>query len=185
MVGERYREGTCYIAGLIMAGEIFREIDGDPGALAGAGTGRGCGRERGRGAGGAGHACWCARSQGDIHDLGKNLLVMLLRSAGHTRSTDLGVDVPAEDVVRSAHEVEPDFIGLSGLLLTSFPTMVLDVGRAGHGPGRWAGARRVIVGGGQMTSDPAGWIGAARWSDNVGAAVPGIVVLVVAARAAR
>ena len=188
IVGERYREGTYYIAGLIMAGEIFREVMEILEPLLGPGAGTGAGA----GAGGAGvEAGVEARGrflvctvQGDIHDLGKNLLVMLLRSA-NVDVVDLGVDVPADDVVRAAREVAPDVIGLSGLLLTSFPTMRSTIAALRAALGDGPGAPRVIVGGGQMTADTAGWIGADRWSDNAGAAVPEIVEMVAAARAAR
>ena len=53
--------------------------------------------------------------RGDIHDLGKSLVTMLLRSYGIVVH-DLGVDVSPDEVVRKAVEVKPDILGLSGLL---------------------------------------------------------------------
>jgi methanogenic corrinoid protein MtbC1 len=181
VVGERYREGTYYIAGLIMAGEIFREVMEILEPLLAPGTGGGA--VRGDAPATRGRFLVCT-VQGDIHDLGKNLLVMLLRSA-NIEVVDLGVDVPADDVVRAAHDVAPDVIGLSGLLLTSFPTMRSTIAALRAALGDGPAAPRVIVGGGQMTADTAGWIGADRWSDNAGAAVPEIVEMVATARAAR
>ena len=108
---------------------------------------------------------------------------MLLRSA-NIEVVDLGVDVPADEVVRAAREVEPDVIGLSGTAADLVPHHALDDRGAAGGPGRRAGAPRIIVGGGQMTAETAAWIGADRWSDNAGAAVPEIVEMVAAARAA-
>ena len=72
---------------------------------------------------------------GDIHDLGKNLLVMLLRSLGF-EVRDLGVDVPAEEVVRAVLDDPPDVLGLSGMLLTSFPAMRADHRRGARRGGR-------------------------------------------------
>ena len=170
IVGERYRQGTYYIAGLIMAGEIFREtmeilepLVGQRTALPPVGTVLVC------------------TVAGDIHDLGKNLLVMLLRSLGYA-VTDLGVDVPPDEVVRAIAADPPDVLGLSGMLLTSFPAMrtTIEAVRDAQGP---AGSLPIIVGGGQMSEETARWVGADRWSNNAGTGVEDIAELVRARRA--
>ncbi len=56
--------------------------------------------------------------QGDLHDIGKNLVRDLLRSSGF-RVVDLGVDVPVERFVSQVAEVSPDIVGLSSLLTTT------------------------------------------------------------------
>lgn len=59
---------------------------------------------------------------GDIHDLGKNIVKILLECNG-VEVVDLGVDVPVEAFVEKAKEVSPDIIGLSALLTASIPQM--------------------------------------------------------------
>lgn len=60
--------------------------------------------------------------KGDLHDIGKNLVAMMLRGAGF-EIHDLGVDVPAETFVDKAEEVGADVIGMSALLTTTMPAM--------------------------------------------------------------
>ena len=179
VVGDRYREGTYFIAGLIMAGEIFREVMeileplvGPAGAPDHVPTGPTAG------------CVLVFTVQGDIHDLGKNLLVMLLRSMNF-EVHDLGVDVPPEEVVRVAQALAPDVIGLSGMLLTSFPAMRTTIAALREAYAGRPGSPGIIVGGGQMTEGTAAWVGADDWSDNAGTAVPDIERLVITARARR
>jgi 5-methyltetrahydrofolate--homocysteine methyltransferase len=61
-------------------------------------------------------------AQSDIHDIGKNIVASLLRCAGF-EVIDLGVDVPPQTFVEKIKEFEPDIVGLSGLLTTSFEPM--------------------------------------------------------------
>ncbi|MDP6566288.1 MAG: corrinoid protein [Alphaproteobacteria bacterium] len=60
--------------------------------------------------------------KGDLHDIGKNLVGLLLEGAGF-RVIDLGTDVGAEQFIASAQENDADIIALSGLLTTSMPEM--------------------------------------------------------------
>jgi 5-methyltetrahydrofolate--homocysteine methyltransferase len=60
--------------------------------------------------------------KGDLHDIGKNLVIMMLEGAGF-QVTDLGVDVTVESVVEKVREVQPDVLGLSALLTTTMPEM--------------------------------------------------------------
>jgi len=176
VVGDRYREGTYFIAGLIMAGEIFREVmeileplvgpAGAPDHVPSGPT--------------AGRVLVCT-VQGDIHDLGKNLLVMLLRSMNF-EVHDLGVDVPSEEVVRVAMALAPDVVGLSGMLLTSFPAMRATIAALREAYAGRSDSPGIIVGGGQMTEGTAAWVGADDWSDNAGTAVPDIERLVTTTR---
>ena len=59
---------------------------------------------------------------GDIHDLGKNLVKMML-SANGFEVVDVGVDTPVEDFIKAVEEHEPDILGLSALLTTTMPEM--------------------------------------------------------------
>jgi len=63
-----------------------------------------------------------ATVKGDIHDIGKNIVAILLRGAGYAVN-DLGVDVPKERIVEIVREQKPDFLGLSALLTTTMAEM--------------------------------------------------------------
>jgi len=58
----------------------------------------------------------------DIHDIGKNLVTMMLKGNG-VEVIDLGVDVPEEKFVEAVKEHRPDFVGLSSLLTTTMPAL--------------------------------------------------------------
>ena len=60
--------------------------------------------------------------KGDIHDIGKNIVVMMLESAGFD-VVDLGVDLSVEQVVSQVSERRPHILGLSALLTTTMPEM--------------------------------------------------------------
>lgn len=60
--------------------------------------------------------------QGDLHDIGKNLVVMMLKGAGF-EVVDLGVDVSPDKFVEKAKETKSGIIGLSALLTTTMPAM--------------------------------------------------------------
>lgn len=60
--------------------------------------------------------------KGDIHDIGKNLVIMMLQGAGFD-VIDLGVDLSVEDVIGKVKEVKPHILGLSALLTTTMPEM--------------------------------------------------------------
>ncbi len=59
-----------------------------------------------------------ATVKGDIHDIGKNIVAILLKGAGY-EVNDLGIDVPTEKIVEVVKEYKPDFLGLSALLTTT------------------------------------------------------------------
>jgi 5-methyltetrahydrofolate--homocysteine methyltransferase len=59
-----------------------------------------------------------ATVKGDIHDIGKNIVAILLKGAGY-EVNDVGIDVPTEKIVEIIREYKPDFLGLSALLTTT------------------------------------------------------------------
>ena len=63
-----------------------------------------------------------ATVKGDLHDIGKNIVAILLRGTGY-EVKDLGIDVPTENIVGVVREYKPDFLGLSALLTTTMPAM--------------------------------------------------------------
>ena len=60
--------------------------------------------------------------KGDIHDIGKNIVIMMLEGAGF-KVVDLGTDLVVEDLVQRIQEIKPDILGLSALLTTTMPEM--------------------------------------------------------------
>jgi len=60
--------------------------------------------------------------RGDLHDIGKNLVAMMLEGAGF-EVIDLGVDVTVENVIDRVTEIQPQVLGLSALLTTTMPEM--------------------------------------------------------------
>jgi len=63
-----------------------------------------------------------ATVQGDLHDIGKNLVTMMLEGAGF-KVIDLGVDLSVERLLDKVKEIKPDVLGLSALLTTTMPEM--------------------------------------------------------------
>jgi 5-methyltetrahydrofolate--homocysteine methyltransferase len=66
--------------------------------------------------------------KGDLHDIGKNIVIMMLEGAGF-RVEDLGVDVAAENFIGTAIEKKADIVALSALLTTTMPAMEETVAR--------------------------------------------------------
>jgi 5-methyltetrahydrofolate--homocysteine methyltransferase len=106
--------------------------------------------------------------QGDLHDIGKNLVASMLEGGGFN-VVDLGVDVPPERFVEAAKEKEGTIVALSALLTTTM-TMMKNVIQALEK----AGIRqqtKVMIGGAPITQQYADEIGADGYSDNASAAV--------------
>ena len=68
-----------------------------------------------------------ATVKGDVHDIGKNLVEIILSNNGY-QVINLGIKVPPEELIRAFHEHAPDAIGLSGLLVKSAQQMVITAG---------------------------------------------------------
>lgn len=104
--------------------------------------------------------------QGDLHDIGKNLVGIMFKGAGF-RVIDLGTDVAVERFIAVAKEHKPDIIGLSALLTTTMGYMQLVV----EGLRRQGITSKVIVGGAPITEAFARKINAHGYADNAAAAV--------------
>jgi corrinoid protein of di/trimethylamine methyltransferase len=98
-----------------------------------------------------------ATVQGDVHDIGKNIVVALLQANGFT-VLDLGRDVPAGEIVSKAEEFEADIIGMSALLSTTLP-YCRDVLRLLEEKGI-RDKYHVFIGGGPVTPEYAEEVGA-------------------------
>ena len=104
--------------------------------------------------------------QGDLHDIGKNLVIMMLKGAGFN-VVDLGVDVSSEKFVEAAKECGAQIIGLSALLTTTMPAMETTV-KAMKDAGVTA---KVIIGGAPITQAYADKIGADGYAADAATAV--------------
>ncbi len=150
-VGERYERHEYYLSGLIMAGEIFREAME---LLSPIIEIRFKGSEEG--------SVVLGTVAGDIHDIGKNNLSLLLTCYGFTVH-DLGVDVPVDNFVLAASQVHPDLIGLSGLLTSSYDSMKKTVEAIRACPDPRVSALPVILGGNQLNQQVCDYVGADAW----------------------
>jgi 5-methyltetrahydrofolate--homocysteine methyltransferase len=106
--------------------------------------------------------------KGDLHDIGKNLVTLMLEGAGF-EVKDLGVDVPVEKFVRAAQEEKPDIVAMSALLTTTMQMMRQTVEALVE-----AGLRdkiKIIVGGAPVTEAFASEIGADGFSQDASRAV--------------
>jgi len=107
--------------------------------------------------------------KGDLHDIGKNLVAMMLEGAGLT-VVDLGVDIEAEKFVAAAKENKADIVAMSALLTTTMPAMETTIKAV-----KEAGLSvKCIIGGAPVTEAFANQIGADGHSDDA----PGAVELV-------
>jgi methanogenic corrinoid protein MtbC1 len=150
-VGERYEQRVYYLSGLIMAGEIFREAME---LLSPVIKSRFSSNETG--------TILLGTVRGDIHDIGKNSLSMLLGSYGFTVH-DLGVDVAPAEFLLEAIQVKPDIIGLSGLLTSSFDAMRETIQTIKASRENEVARLPIIIGGNQLTQQVCQYIGADYW----------------------
>ena len=107
-----------------------------------------------------------ATVQGDLHDIGKNLVCMMLEGAGFD-IVDLGVNTDPKDIIKQAEDVGADVVGLSALLTTSMPFMRKTV-NAFREEGK---DFPIICGGAPVTRAFAEEIGAFGYADNAAEAV--------------
>ena len=105
---------------------------------------------------------------GDLHDIGKNLVIMMIESAGF-EVIDLGVDVPVDRFI-SAYEENPDtkIIGCSALLTTTMPALADTVAAINAAP--WRSKVKVMVGGAPITQEFADKIGADAYTEDAASA---------------
>ena len=124
LVGQEYEKGNYFISDLMMAGEIFKQVCETLAPKLGANSGEGAGK------------VVMGTVEGDIHDIGKDLVVGMLRAAKYD-VIDLGVDVPVQNFVDAVKDSGATVLALSGLLTIAFDAMKKN--RGTHGSGRTSG----------------------------------------------
>ena len=104
---------------------------------------------------------------GDLHDIGKNLVIMMIESTGY-EVVDLGIDVPVESFVEAANDPEVTVIGVSALLTTTMGAMQETVAALNKHPRR--GEFKIMVGGAPITEAFAKEIGADVYTEDAASA---------------
>ena len=105
---------------------------------------------------------------GDIHDIGKDVVVLMLDVNGY-EVHDLGIDVPAEAFVEAIRTYKPQVVGLSGLLTLAFDSMKTTVAAIAA-----AGLRdsvKIMVGGAPVDAQVQAYTGADGWGSDAAAAL--------------
>jgi len=158
-VGQRYEQGEYFVAGLIMSGEIFREVvEMVQPLLENQSEGKASGR------------VLVGTVSGDIHDIGKNMFGMLLSCHGFD-VIDLGVDVPPDVFAAKAVETKPNIVGLSGLITASFEMMKETVAALRTEANKNNLSIPIIVGGGMIDEQVCQYVGADYWMPDAMAGV--------------
>lgn len=145
-VGTRFESGEYFLPHLMMAGEMLKQISDMikpliPKEQNPSGKGR----------------VLIGTVEGDIHDIGKNILGFLLEAGGF-EVRDIGIDQAPENFVEAIRDFKPSVVGLSGLLTLAFNSMKETVRAIEE-----AGLRqevRIMVGGGQVTEKVMEYTGA-------------------------
>jgi methanogenic corrinoid protein MtbC1 len=155
-VGRRFECQDYFISELMMSGEIFRQLSAilEPGLKAG-------------GTHSAGKVV-IGTVKGDIHDIGKDIVVNMLKSANF-EVLDLGVDVPPEKFISALKESGASVLGMSGLLTLAFDSMKATVQALEAADLR--SKVRVMIGGGPVDGNVCRVVGADDWGANAQHAV--------------
>ena len=156
-VGQRFEKGIYFLPHLMMAGEMLKEISnlikpliqeqktGDQGGKVLIGT-----------------------VEGDIHDIGKNIVVFLLEANGF-QVRDIGINQKPAKFVEAIKEFQPKVVGMSGLLTLAFDAMKKTVQAIEE-----AGLRkavRIVIGGGVVTEKIKDYSGADAYAPDAMAGV--------------
>jgi 5-methyltetrahydrofolate--homocysteine methyltransferase len=157
VLGEKFECEEVFIPELIMGGEIMKGIADELKP-----------RLRGETAVEKRGTVVLGTVAGDIHDIGKDVVVLMLDVNGY-EVHDLGIDVPVERFVAAIDELRPQVIGLSGLLTLAFDSMKATIDAISA-----AGKRdqvRVMIGGSPVDEQVCTYTGADGWGRDAAAAL--------------
>lgn len=153
VVGDRYENGTVFLPQLIQSAEAVK-------------SGFGVLKENSASEGGGRGKIILATVRGDIHDIGKNIVKMLLENYGYD-VLDLGKDVPEEEVVKAALDNDIKLVGLSALMTTTVKSMKDTVAAL-----KKAGSKaKIVVGGAVLNEEYVEFVGADYYGKDAGMTV--------------
>jgi methanogenic corrinoid protein MtbC1 len=150
-VGDLVESGEYFVGDLIFAGELLTQSIEILKPVIGSGSGTKVGK------------MVIGTVEGDLHDIGKNIFRSMSEAAGF-EVYDLGIDVKPSAFVQKAKEVQPDIIGLSGVLTLALESMKKTVDEF-----KAAGQRegvKIIIGGNPVTQEASAQIGADAFTTN-------------------
>jgi 5-methyltetrahydrofolate--homocysteine methyltransferase len=157
-IGQRFENKQYFLPDLIMSGEILRQIFDLIGpTLKHSDLG-----EKSKG------MVLLGTVQGDIHDIGKDIVKFMLESNGF-KVLDLGVDVPPEKFVENIKEFKPQVLALSGFLTLAFDAMKITIQKLIE-----SGLRdsiKIMIGGGTIDERIVGYVGADAYGESAVEAV--------------
>lgn len=148
-VGERFENGEYFVGDLIFAGELLTEaINVLKPALGGSGSAN------------VG-TILLGTVHGDLHDIGKNIFRSMSEAAGF-EVIDIGIDVEVETFVKKAQQVNPQIIGMSGVL-----TLAIDSMKETADALKAAGVNaKIIIGGNPVSKEACEFVGADAFTTN-------------------
>ncbi|NLZ28805.1 MAG: methionine synthase [Firmicutes bacterium] len=152
-VGKRFEQGEYFLPELIMSGEILKSITEIIKPKLGTVS-----EDGGR----AGKVVF-GTVFGDIHDIGKDIVIFMLET-NNFQVVDLGVDVPIAKFVEAIRDEKPAIVGMSGFLTKTFDAMKETVSGIAE-----AGLRdrvKIMIGGGTVTEDVVAYAGADAYGEN-------------------
>jgi len=158
-VGELFSAGDYFISQLIFSAEIIKGIMGRVQPMI---------QETGTASGGTAGRVIIGTVKGDIHDIGKNIVVSLLRGSGF-EVIDMGVDVPAQDFVKAVQESGAKVVGLSALLNSTYPEMKNVVGA--HAEAGLRDQVQIVIGGTPINEQVREFSGADYYAEDAVAGV--------------
>lgn len=156
VVGDRFEEGDYFLSELVVATAIFKQVmelmrpELEKAVVEPVGQ------------------IVIGTVQGDIHDIGKNIVIALLEAAGF-EVHDLGVNVRPDKFVEAIEDIEPEIVGMSGLLTLAIESMRKSVEAISR-----AGLRervKIIVGSCRLDETAREYIGADAWTNEAATGV--------------
>ena len=149
IVGDLFENGEYFVGDLIFAGELLTEAINVLKPSLGSGATKVLG------------TILMGTVQGDLHDIGKNIFRSMSEAAGY-EVIDMGIDVKVETFVTKAKEINPQIIGMSGVLTLAIDSMkeTVDALKA-------AGVEsKIIIGGNPVTKESCAFVGADAFTTN-------------------